>query len=90
MNINVHVLNNNMLTTRFIRRGVNKSSFLSHTAHYMAVAELKYCYFNSSTMRMQTYTAFKSFVDSQVTIISSCKLSIKSEAYVLGLVTFSF
>jgi hypothetical protein len=64
MNINVHVLNNNMLTTRFIRRRVNKSSFLSHTAHYMAVAELKHWYFNSSTrmLRSHFFIIFNSFL----------------------------
>ena len=34
------------------------------------VVELKYCYFNSTTMRMQTCAACKSFIYLHVAIIS--------------------
>ena len=38
------------------------------------VVEVRCCDFISTTMRMQTYTACKSFVDLHVDIISYCKL----------------
>jgi hypothetical protein len=59
-------------THMFMNAVFEKILFFSHTANYLynIVVELKYCYFNSTTMRMQTCAACKSFIYLYVAIIS--------------------